>query len=146
MIVTQRFLLLALLGVFPLALSGLFPPLADLTLVWNVVLALCALSDFLRTPRPDAALSAQRTADEALSVAASNDVALRVRNQTPGFVNVLVRDEPPPEFDIVAPGARQESVRLAPFTSHDLRYTVVPPARGDFFSATCTRGSPARSV
>lgn len=133
MIFTRRFVILVLLGAFPLALSGLLPALANLALVWNVALAVCALADFLRTPRPDAALSAQRTADEALSVAASNDVALRVRNQTPNPLNVLVRDEPPPDFALVPPGTRQESVRLAPFTSHTLRYTVVPPARGDFF-------------
>ena len=133
MILTRRFVILVFLGAFPLALSGVLPALVNLALVWNVALAVCALADYLRTPRPGDALAVQRTADEALSVAAGNDVALRVRNQTPGPLNVLVRDEPPSEFAIVAPGARQESVRLAPFASHTLRYTVVPPARGDFF-------------
>lgn len=134
MIFTRRFLYFVGALALPLALSGLFAPLALLSVAGNALLGLLALVDYLRTPRPDQALAVQRSADEALSVAAPNDVALRVRNQTGGPLNALVRDEPPPEFAIAAgSGARQERVRLAPFAQHTLRYQVVPPSRGDFF-------------
>jgi len=130
-IFTRRFLWLVGLGAIPLLLSGLYAPLALLAVLWNAAIGALALLDYLRSPKPEEAVSAQRIADEALSVAATNEVALRVRNETLGAIRVTVRDEPPPEFEISG-GARQEDLRLGPFETHTLRYTVVPPARGDF--------------
>jgi uncharacterized protein (DUF58 family) len=130
-IFTRRFLLLVAFGMAPLALSGLLPELAFVAVAWNALLATLALGDFLRTPRPEQAVEVWRLTDEALSVAADNEIVLRIRNATPGSLRATVRDEPPPEFAVTR-GARQAGVALGPFAVHELRYTVVPPARGDF--------------
>jgi uncharacterized protein (DUF58 family) len=77
------------------------------------------------------ALSARRATDDALSVAAVNDVAVHVRNETPAPLRAEIRDEPPPEFDLTG-STRQAEMPLKPFEGRTLRYRVTPPARGDF--------------
>ena len=128
---TPRFFVLVALGVVPLIASALYPPLALLGVLWNIGVGAAAALDFLRMPRPEEALSARRMADDALSVATTNEVAVRVRNETASPLRATVRDEPPPEWEIRS-GARQADVTLAPYEVTTLRYTVTPPARGNF--------------
>lgn len=134
MIFTRRFLWLVAVGIPPLLLSGLYPPLALLSVLVNIFAGALAVIDYLRTPRPENALNAERLTDDALSVAAPNDVTLRVRNATRSRLKVVVRDEPPAEFTLAegAKGVRQQAMRLAPFEVRALRYQVTPPARGDY--------------
>ena len=128
---TRRFFVLVALGVVPLLVSGFYPALAYLAVLWNAIVGALALLDYLRSPRPEAAISVRRVTDDALSVAANNEVALHVRNETPSPLMLTVRDEPPPEFSLTD-GARQKDLRLRPYQKATLRYTLVPPARGDF--------------
>ncbi len=134
MIFTRRFLWLLALGVPPLLLSGVYPELALLAVLVNIVIGALAVIDYLRTPRPDAALTAERLTDDALSVAAPNDVTLRVRNATGTRLKTMVRDEPPPEFEMTpeALKQRQAPMTFAPFEVRALSYAVTPPARGDY--------------
>ena len=128
---TTRFFVLVGLGVVPLVLSALDPRLSLLGVVWNALLAALVLFDWVRAPRPETAVSARRVTDDALSVATTNDVGLRVRNETAGRLTATVRDEPPPEFALTS-GERQADLRLAPFETATLSYAVTPPARGNF--------------
>ncbi len=129
---TRRFFILVGLGVLPLLASGFYPPLAYLAVFWNAVVGALALLDYVRSPRPETAVSIRRVTDEGLSVAANNEVTLHVRSETPAPLLLLtVRDEPPPEFALTE-GARQKDLRLAPYQEATLCYTLVPPARGDF--------------
>jgi uncharacterized protein (DUF58 family) len=133
MVFTRRFLWLVALGVVPLLLSALAPGLAYLGVLWNFLVAGLAFADYLLCPRPDAVLEAERVTDEALSVAAANTVALRVRNNRDRPLAALVRDEPPPEFAIDPnDSARRALLRLAPYETRTLEYEVTPPRRGDF--------------
>jgi uncharacterized protein (DUF58 family) len=132
MVLTRRFLYLVGFGVVPLLLSSLYAPLALLGVLWNLILVTLALIDYLNTPRAEHSFSVQRTTDDALSVAAANQVALRVRNELPRPLRVLVRDEPPPEFALDEAQPRQAWLSLGPFDVRTLTYSVTPPARGDF--------------
>jgi uncharacterized protein (DUF58 family) len=132
MVFTGRFLWLVGLGVVPLLLSGLYAPLALLGALWNLALVTLALIDYLNTPRAERSLSVRRNTDDALSVAAANEVALVVRNERPRRLRVLVRDEPPSEFVLDGARPRQAWMTLDAFDVQTLIYSVTPPARGDF--------------
>jgi uncharacterized protein (DUF58 family) len=132
MVFTRRFLWLVGFGVVPLLLSGFYVPLALLGVLWNLVLVAVTLIDYVNTPRAESCLAVQRVTDDALSVSATNEVSLRVRNQRPKPLRVLVRDEPPPEFALDPAQPRQAWLTLGPYQLQALTYTVTPPARGDF--------------
>lgn len=134
MIFTRRFLYLIGAGILPLLLSGFYPPLALFGVLWNLLVGAAAVIDYLRCPRPEEAIIAERITDDALSVAAPNDVTVRVRNETPLRLRATVRDEPPPEFSLGEgeAGERQKSFPLGAFEVQTFNYTVTPPARGDF--------------
>ena len=134
MIVTRRFLYLVAFGLVPLLASYAVGPLAYAAVVWNLLVIAAAVCDYLLCPRPDDALSVAREVGDVLSVAAENEVLVRVRNRTRQPVPVAVRDEPPGVFDFGKEGVagRQKSKMLAPFETWEYAYHVVPPARGDF--------------
>lgn len=128
---TPRLFRLLALGVLPLLLSALYPPLALLGVLWNLLVGAAVVVDFLRSSRPEEVLSARRIVDDALSVAAVNEVSVRVRNETAAPLQITVRDEPPPEWEITE-GTRQIDLALVPYEVKTLRYAVTPPARGNF--------------
>ncbi|MBC8102823.1 MAG: DUF58 domain-containing protein [Cytophagales bacterium] len=130
---TRRFFWLVALGIVPLLLSGLFAPLALLGALWNLVVVALAVTDYLLCASPQNALSAERTADEALSVAAENTVLLKFRNETRQRIRGVIRDEPPPEFALASGGsARQQAFSLQSFEVRSFEYSLTPPARGNF--------------
>jgi uncharacterized protein (DUF58 family) len=130
---TRRFFLLVALGIVPLLLSGFFAPLALLGALWNLVLVSLAVVDYLLCAAPEKALSAERITDRALSVAASNSILLKFRNETRQRLQGIIRDEPPAEFALAAgTNARQQPFLLKPFEVRSFEYTLTPPARGNF--------------
>lgn len=133
MVFTPRFLYLMAAGVVPLLLAAVSPAFALLGLAGNLVLLALAFVDYLGCPRPDACLEFERVTDDALSVAARNEVGLRVRNATGRAFTATVRDEPPHEFALEGDtAARQWTRAFGPFEVHTFTYAVVPPARGNF--------------
>lgn len=129
---TPRLFYLVAGGILPLLLSAFYPPLAYLGIVGNALIGAAVVVDFLRAPRPDQAISARRiTQSDALSVATTNAVEVRIRNETAAPIKATVRDEPPAAWEITG-GARQADFALGPYQAATLRYTVTPPARGDF--------------
>lgn len=131
---TTRLFLLVALGAVPLFASAAFPPIAVLAIVWNLVVAVLAVVDYLRCPRVRDALQVERIAADALSVAAPNTVTLNVRNLTQDTLRFTIRDEPPVAFlrAEATTGVRQKAMQLAAFDGQTLAYSVTPPARGDF--------------
>jgi uncharacterized protein (DUF58 family) len=128
---TPRLFRLLALGVLPLLLSSLYPPLALLGVLWNLLVGAAVVVDFLRSSRPEEVITARRIVDDALSVATTNAISLRVRNETAAPITITVRDEPPPEWAITE-GTRQSDLALGAYEVKTLRYAVTPPARGNF--------------
>ena len=129
---TTRYFLLFGLGTIPLLLSGLFPPLAALVVLYNMLLLAAVVIDYLTCPAPETAFTAERITEDALAVAAENRVMLRVRNTTDKSYRLLVRDEPPAAFPLSEGTVRQWQVQLGPFQQIELTYALTPPTRGDF--------------
>ncbi|MBC8142691.1 MAG: DUF58 domain-containing protein, partial [Armatimonadetes bacterium] len=133
-IVSRRFLFLVAIGIVPLLASYAIGGLAYAAVLWNLALAAAAVIDYLRCPRPGDAVSVTREVGEVLSVAADNEVVIRVRNGSRVPLHVQVRDEPPPSFGFGDAGeaSRQKAKQLQPMETWEFSYNVVPPTRGDF--------------
>ncbi len=128
---TYRLILLLALGALPLLFVSRAPWLLTAVLVYNALLAACAVADFLASPAPDKAVSLSRMVDEKLSLGASNAVTLEVRNRTEAPLALTIRDLPPPTFGL---DRAVEGRMLLPPDPRPVRfvYHVTPPAKGDF--------------
>jgi len=128
---TYRFIALLALGVLPLLFVGMAPWLLSAVLLYNALLAACAVADFLASPRPEGALILERIVDEKLSLGAANPVTIEARNSSGQELKVTVRDLPPSPFALDVPA--ESTLRLPP-DPRPIRflYHVTPPAKGDF--------------
>ncbi len=109
---TYRLVLLLALGALPLLFVGLAPWLLDAVLIYNALLAACAAADFLASPKPETALTLERTVDDKLSLGASNPVTIEARNSSTQPLKLTVRDLPPPIFELT--GLAQRTIALPP--------------------------------
>lgn len=128
---TYRLVLLLALGALPLLLVGYAPWVLTAVLLYNALLAACAVADFLASPRPEQAVTVTRAVEDKLSLGAPNAVTLEVRNRTTAPLTLTLRDLPPPTFDL----DRAVEGRLTlPGDPRPVRfvYHVTPPAKGDF--------------
>jgi len=128
---TYRLVLLLALGALPLLFVARAPWLLTAVLLYNALLAACAVADFLASPAPDKAVSLSRIVDEKLSLGASNAVTIEVRNRTSAPLALTIRDLPPPTFGL---DRAVEGRMLLPPDPRPVRfvYHVTPPAKGDF--------------
>ncbi len=128
---TYRLVLLLALGALPLLFVARAPWLLTAVLLYNAVLAACAVADFLASPQPDQALTLTRAVDDKLALGAPNAVVIEVRNRTSAPLALTLRDLPPPTFAL---DRAVEGRLLLPPDPRPVRfvYHVTPPAKGDF--------------
>ncbi len=128
---TYRLILLLALGALPLLFVARAPWLLTAVLIYNALLAACAVADFLASPPPERAVRLTRVVDEKLSLGAANAVTIEVRNQTNAPLALTIRDLPPPTFRL---DRAVEGRMLLPPDPRPVRfvYYVTPPAKGDF--------------
>lgn len=128
---TYRFIVLLALGALPLLLANTAPWVVSAVLLYNGLLAACAVADFLASPRPESALRLERLVDEKISLGAANPVTIEARNSSGQDLKVTVRDLPPQPFALDIPA--ESTLRLPP-DPRPIRfiYHVTPPAKGDF--------------
>ena len=128
---TYRLIFLLAIGAVPLLFVGAAPGLLTAVLLYDAILASCALADFLASPRPQAAVTLERIVDEKLSLGAANAVTIEARNQSGQPLSLRFRDLPPPTFEL---DKAAEGVLPLPADPRPVRYTyqATPPAKGDF--------------
>ncbi len=128
---TPRFVVLLALGALPLLFAASAPWLLNAVLLYNALLAACAAADFLASPRPEKALRLERTVEDKLSLGAANSVTVEARNGSGQPLKIIIRDLPPPTFELDRPA---EGPLSLPSDPRPVRYTyhVTPPAKGDF--------------
>ena len=128
---TYRLVLLLALGALPLLFVARAPWLLTAVLLYNALLAACAVADFLALPAPAQAVSLTRTVDDKLALGAPNAVTIEVRNRTNAPLPLTIRDLPPPTFGL---DRAVEGRLLLPPDPRPVRfvYHVTPPAKGDF--------------
>jgi len=128
---TYRFIILLALGAVPLLFVGVAPWLLSAVLIYNGLLAACAVADFLASPKLEKALTLERRVDDKLSLGTSNPVTLEARNVSGQSLTVKFRDLPPSTFELDKPA---EGTLLLPPDPRPIQYTyqATPPAKGDF--------------
>ncbi len=128
---TYRLVLLLALGALPLLFVARAPWLLTAVLLYNALLAACAVADFLASPQPEQAVSLARVVDDKLALGAPNAVSIEVRNRTNAPLALTIRDLPPPTFEV---DRAVEGRLLLPPDPRPVRfvYHVTPPAKGDF--------------
>ncbi|MGO8672192.1 MAG: DUF58 domain-containing protein [Capsulimonadaceae bacterium] len=128
---TYRLALLVALGAVPLLWIDRVPWLLNGIVGYDIVLVVLAIVDLFSVPPLGRILSVERRVDEKLSLGAANPVHVDVRSLMRVPLVVVVRDEPPYQFDVDVDTERRLTVpplnRPVSFTYH-----VTPPAKGDF--------------
>jgi uncharacterized protein (DUF58 family) len=134
---TKLFYVLLAAGFVPLSLSWQRPVLRYLTLAYNVLLLVAAFIDS-RLSRLPASFSLERDFDGRFAVGAETEVRVKILNNSPRTLTLILKDEFPPEMKLINP--REGRVRVEAHTRAMLVYTLVPPKRGRFeFGLTAVR-------
>lgn len=125
---TRRWFALFLAGGLPLIFLDRAPGLVVVTVIWNAVLLVATLADFLLLP-PSEELQVERIVDSHLSLAARNQVQLILRSSHPWPWQIVIKEEPPQGMPS---DWRDMPFMVAPSVRHALSYHVTPNKRGDF--------------
>jgi uncharacterized protein (DUF58 family) len=126
---TKLFYVLLAVGFVPLSLSWGRPGLRWGVLAYDVALLVAAIID-ARLSRLPAGLRVEREFGGRFAVGAETEVSVKVLNQTPRAVSLIVKDEYPPEMRLS--GLREGRLRVEAQTAAALRYGLTPPRRGRF--------------
>lgn len=134
---TRLFYVLLAIGFIPLSLSWGRPALRWATLGFDAALLLAALID-ARTSRWPAGVSVLREFGGRFAVGAETEVRVRVLNNTPRAMTLMLKDEYPPQMKLS--GERAGRVQVGARMSAALVYALKPPSRGRFeFGQTAAR-------
>ncbi|HSJ59490.1 MAG TPA: DUF58 domain-containing protein [Anaerolineae bacterium] len=128
MLLTRRFLVLALLAAVPIAAAAYAPWLLWAGTGYAALVLGLVLADYALSPGPDD-FEVGREHDTRLSLGAWNPIRVVVRSTARRAVRIAVRDEPPPAFALDEPllHGRVAARDTTPFTYH-----ARPPRRGDY--------------
>src|SRR5205807_7346182 len=104
---TPRLLALLLVGAALFAAASFAPLLTAPAVAFTAAVAGVAALDALRSPRPRA-LAVERAVEDRLSLGADNAVAVHLQNRSRYDLRLLVRDEAPQDFRLLAVSAKAE--------------------------------------
>lgn len=134
---TRLFYILLAAGFVPLSLSWGRPGWRWAAACYDVALFLAAFID-ARMSRLPAGVRVVREFGSRFAVGAETEVRVRVLNQTPRAVTLMLKDEYPPEMRLS--GLREAKMSVEAQTSAALVYGLTPPKRGRFeFAQTAVR-------
>ncbi len=127
-----------LLAATPLFALGAYDPMLPLVGLGAMLGILLAASLDARLSRAHDALDVSRELSGALSLGVPNVVTITVRNRSGRALRLLVKDDPPPEFDTPE---RLRALRLDPWQHVRVSYRTTPTRRGDYrFGGLHVRG------
>jgi len=134
---TKLFYVLLAAGFIPLSLSWQRPVLRWATVIYDGALLLAALVDS-RLSRLPPGLLVKREFSGRFAVGADTDVSVKVVNNSPRAVTLILKDEYPQEMKLTYP--REGRLPVESHSSAALTYTLTPPRRGRFeFGQTALR-------
>jgi len=126
---TKFFYFLFALAFVPLSLSWQRPWLRPVALGYDVLLIILAIIDSRATQLPKN-ISISRYFGGRFAVGAENEVKIQIQNGSTRGIEVVVKDEYPPQM--LLNGLREGSVRVDAQSSATLIYSLTPPRRGRF--------------
>ena len=126
---SRFFYLLLAVGLIPLSLSWGHPWLRWGALAYDLALLVTAVVD-ARTSLLPAGVRITRAFGGRFAVGAETEVRIKIENNTPRPLAVIVKDEYPPQMKLS--GLREAQVRAEAQRSATLTYNLTPPKRGSF--------------
>ena len=134
---TKLFYLLIALAFVPLSLSWQYPWLKWVVLAYDVGLLIVAVIDS-RTSRLRKGVVITREFGGRFAVGAEIEVRIHVQNATNRSIQVILKDEFPPQMTLN--GVREGRINVEAQSSATLIYGLTPPKRGRFeFGVTALR-------
>lgn len=135
MVPTRRFWLLAALGI-PIAGLAVQADAPLIVVLYDLVLIAAAYVTTLLAPSAKY-LRLTRKFDPVLSVRVPNKIQVRILNDGPDIVRTLLRDEPPPSFEMTG---NEHRIDLDPGREQEFTYNITPFERGgEYFRGTFLR-------
>lgn len=134
---STRFFVLLAAGLALLSLGWLGRGALYLTILYDVGLMVAAVADYLLSEKAGA-FRVERETDERFAMGAENEVTIKIANRGRRKVTFVVKDEYPPQMELVTP--REAQLTVPPGRSRVWRYSLLPTARGKYeFGRTVLR-------
>jgi len=128
MIASQRFYVLALLAMIPLAAAAWYPGLAKVGLTLDLLILFAAIIDWQLTPRANL-ITAERFVDDRLSIGRDNTVKIAIHYSGAVKINALVKDDSP---ESIVADTDLMAVIIEPGKTINIEYKLSPNRRGLF--------------
>ncbi|MEK6406983.1 MAG: DUF58 domain-containing protein [Acidobacteriota bacterium] len=134
---STRFFVLLAVGLALLSLGWIGRGALYLTILYDVGLMVTAVADYLLSEKAGA-FRVEREMEERFAMGAENEVTIRIANRGRRKVTFVVKDEYPPQMELVTP--REAQLTVPPGRSRVWRYSLLPTARGKYeFGKTVLR-------
>lgn len=135
---TRRFYVLQAFGIVPLSLSWTMPDLRYAVLVFDVLVVALAIFDLLTSRRLAGDLVVRREFSKRFAIGDLTRVSIIIENATPRSVYLRIKDEYPPELELVE--SRDAEFRIEAHGYAEFYYHLKPPKRGRYeFGRTAVR-------
>ncbi|HMS11438.1 MAG TPA: DUF58 domain-containing protein, partial [Pyrinomonadaceae bacterium] len=125
-----RFYFLAVLSLVPLSLSWNYPFLRWAALAYNIVLLAAAVADHFLSRKRIEDVSAVREFPVRFAIGDANEVRLLLENNGPADMLLRIKDEYPPELDLLDP--REAEFALPAKRRAEFSYRLRPSRRGRY--------------
>lgn len=126
---TTRFFVVLGVGVVLLSLGWLGRGLLYLGVLYDAAIIGLALLDY-RASEKESSFRIEREIEDRFSMGGANPVRIKVTNRARRPVTFLVKDEHPPELQLLSP--REARLTVPPRRTRAWRYDLLPTARGDY--------------
>ena len=126
---TWKFVVLVGAGVGLLSFGWISPGVLYLTVLYDLVLIALAVIDYSSSEKTGD-FKIEREMEERFAMGAHNHVTVRVANRARRPVTLRIKDEYPPEMELVDP--REVQMIIAAGRSREWRYDLLPTARGKY--------------
>lgn len=135
---SRKFYILLAIGLLPLSVSWNLPLLRNLVFLFDGLLIIAALTDWLISRKLPVELTLRRSLTKRMAIGDETDVVIEMENGTTRNFHLTLKDEFPPEMKLS--GERTESFTLKAQTTAKMFYALTPPKRGRYeFGKTAVR-------
>ncbi len=126
---SKLFYALLAVGLIPISLSWGRPILGWLALTYDLIIIAAALFDAWNSKLPESVRIARHFGGR-FAVGAETDVRIEVANHTSRDLDLVLKDEYPPQMTLT--GTREARLEVEAQTSASFSYSLKPPKRGQF--------------
>lgn len=126
---TARFFFLLAAGLALLSLGWLSRDAINLIIIYDLALISATAVDYFRSEKPGA-FRIEREMEERFAMGAENEVTIRIANRGRRKISFVVKDEFPPDMELMTPREAQLSIPAG--RARAWTYSLLPTARGKY--------------